>query len=215
MMEIRVAEHTAFERLYRIDGQEQLSFVVEAGASAKIVLAVLPAAREAVCRVRVALAGEGAECRLYGLFIAGAGERAEIRTEIEHLAADCASTQDVRGVASGDGRGVFDGRIRVAPGAGRTQAFQQNHNLLLSDSASIETRPHLEIYADDVKCSHGATIGQLDPQAVFYMRQRGLDEDEARKLQLYGFVRTVIDHIPSPEEAEKTDAVVTAKIDSL
>jgi Fe-S cluster assembly protein SufD len=215
MMDIRIPENSARDKVYLVDRQQELSFVVEAGGALNLVLIALPAAGRVTAHVRVALAGEGAACRLYGLFVSGAGEQAEVYTEIEHRAPGCTSVQDFRGVAAGDGRGVFDGLIRVVSDAQRTQASQQNRNLLLSDAASIETRPHLEIYADDIKCSHGATVGQLDPQAVFYLRQRGLDEDEARNLQLYGFVRTIIDRIASPEEAERIDGIVTAKIDRL
>ena len=163
----------------------------------------------------LALEGKGIESHLYGLFISGEGEHMDNHTNIEHRVSDCASFEDFRGVASANGVGAFNGRILVAPDAQRTQAFQKNHNLLLSPGASIHTKPQLEIYADDVKCSHGATIGQLDPQAVFYMRQRGIGEEEARKLQLYGFVRTVIDKISLPAAAEAVDALVTAKIDRL
>ena len=161
------------------------------------------------------LEGKNAENHTHGLFIAGQGQHMDSHTNIEHRVADCTSFEDFRGVASGDGVGAFNGRILVAPDAQRTQAFQENHNLLLSDDAAIYTKPQLEIYADDVKCSHGATIGQLDPQAVFYMRQRGIGENEARKLQMYGFVRTIIDKISLREAAEAVDAMVTAKIDRL
>jgi Fe-S cluster assembly protein SufD len=210
-MTIRVPENTTLEQLYLIDTETDLSFTVEAGASLQIVLVNLGA----VGRVRVALTGAGAEANVYGLFVAGAGERVEYRTDIEHLTGGCTSNQDFRGVASGDGTGVFDGRIHVAPEAQRTQAFQRSKGLLLSDLSSIEVRPQLEIYADDVRCSHGASIGQLDPQAIFYMRQRGIGEDEARKLQLQGFVREILDKIPAAVDAAGIDALVTAKIDSL
>jgi Fe-S cluster assembly protein SufD len=214
-MEIRVPKNTRFDRFYRIDSEENLSFRVEAGALLKIVLIALPAAGKAVGRIRVALEGEGAEAHLYGLFLAGAGECSEYYTDVEHLVPGCTSRQDFRGVASGDGAGLFEGRIRVAADAQHTQAFQYSKGLILGDLSSIQTRPQLEIYADDVKCSHGATIGQLDPQAIFYMRQRGIGEDEARKLQLHGFVHTIIDQIPSPETADAVDAMITAKIESL
>ncbi|MCD8186763.1 MAG: Fe-S cluster assembly protein SufD [Rikenellaceae bacterium] len=161
------------------------------------------------------LEGKGAENHMHGLFMAGEGEHLDSHTNIEHRAADCISYEDFRGVASGDGVGVFNGRILVAQDAQRTQAFQENHNLLLNDDAAIHTKPQLEIYADDVKCSHGATVGQLDEQAVFYMRQRGIGQQEARKLQLYGFVRTIIDKITLRKVAEAVDGLVTAKIDRL
>ena len=161
------------------------------------------------------LIGRNAENHTHGLFIADKGQHMDSHTNIEHRVEDCTSFEDFRGVASADGVGAFNGRILVAPDAQRTRAFQENHNLLLSDDAVIYTKPQLEIYADDVKCSHGATIGQLDPQAIFYMRQRGITEEEARKLQLYGFVRTIIDKISAREIADAVDEILTAKIDRL
>ena len=161
------------------------------------------------------LEGGNAENHTHGLFIAGENQHMDSHTNIEHRVADCTSFEDFRGVAAGEGVGAFNGRILVAQDAQRTQAFQQNHNLLLSNDAVIYTKPQLEIYADDVKCSHGATIGQLDPQAIFYMRQRGISEEEARKLQMYGFVRTIIDKINLREIADAVDELVTAKIDRL
>jgi len=209
---VRVAPGEAIERLYIIDGETDIALYLDSGAKARVVAL---AVGNAAGRLRVELVGEGAEAHLYGLFIAGAGERATIRTEVEHAAAGCSSTQDFRGVAAADGRGAFDGLIRVAPDAQRTQAFQSNHNLLLGGNAMIESRPQLEIYADDVKCSHGATTGQLDPQALFYMRQRGLDAEQARKLQLLGFVRTIVERIADPADAARADTLVTQKIDRL
>ncbi len=211
-MTIRIPENTVFEKAYVFENEDIMSISVEAGASARLVLIALGTA---TARVRVELAGEGAEAQLYGLFMAGAGEKAAYYAEIEHLVPRCVSRQDFRGVVSGDGQGLFEGLIRVAPGAQETQAYQQSKGLLLSDLSVIETRPQLEIYADNVKCSHGATTGQLDPQAVFYMRQRGLSEDEARKLQLQGFVREIIGRIPPSEEAERIDALVSKKLSEL
>lgn len=191
------------------------SFVRQANNSSFRSVAVTAAGGMIRNNTDLALEGRGIESHLYGLFIAGAGEHMDNYTNIEHRMPDCASFEDFRGVASADGVGAFNGRILVAPDAQRTRAFQENHNLLLSDEAAIYTKPQLEIYADDVKCTHGATIGQLDPQAVFYMRQRGLGEEEARKLQLYGFVRTIIDKISLRDVAEAVDVLVTAKIDRL
>ncbi len=206
MRTIHVPENTTFREVF--DREVDLSIVVGAGARVELVLvAIEPSAG----RVRVVLEGAGAEAHLRGLFIAGAGERVSYHTEIEHLVPDCTSRQDFRGVASGDGHGLFEGLIRVAPAAQRTQAFQQSNNLIMSDLAVIEARPQLEIYADDVKCSHGATVGPLDAQALFYLRQRGLSEEEARRLQLQGFVNQIV----SPDEMPEIAAAVARKIESL
>ncbi len=206
MKTIRVPENTTFREVF--DREVDLSIVVGAGARVELVLVAVEPSENCV---RIMLEGTGAEANLRGLFIAGAGEQVSYRTEIEHLVPDCTSRQDFRGVASGDGRGVFEGLIRVAQDAQRTQAFQQSNNLILSGLATIEARPQLEIYADDVKCSHGATVGQLDPQALFYLRQRGLSEEEARRLQLQGFVNQIV----SPDEMPEIAAAVARKIESL
>ncbi len=145
------------------------------------------------------LNGTGVESHLYGFFASGQGQHIDNYSNIEHRVPDCQSFELFKGIASANGVGVFNGRILVAEDAQRTRAFQENHNLLLSDHASVYTKPQLEIHADDVKCSHGATIGQLDEQAVFYMRQRGIGENDARKLQMFGFVNDIIEKIGIPE----------------
>ncbi|MDD3108723.1 MAG: Fe-S cluster assembly protein SufD [Alistipes sp.] len=140
----------------------------------------------------VQLTGAGAENHTDGLMLCGTHEQIDFTTDLRHEAPDCTSHELFKGVAAEEGCGVFSGRIYVAPGAQRTQAFQQSNNLLLNDRAHFYAKPHLEIYADDVKCSHGATVGQLDDQAIFYMRQRGIDEAQARRLQMSGFINQVI-----------------------
>ncbi len=138
------------------------------------------------------LAESGCESNLYGLWFATGGERADVNVRVNHLVADCNSFQLVKGVASGEAVGSFTGLVYVARDAQRTVALQQSRNLLMSDDARIYTEPQLEIYADDVKCSHGATVGQMDGEAVFYMRQRGISEQDARRLQMFGFVNDII-----------------------
>ncbi len=140
------------------------------------------------------LTGREAESYLYGLYLHGERERCDVGVTVNHLVPECRSYEMVKGVASGEATGSFTGRVYVAQDAQHTDAFQQSRNLLLSPEAHIYTRPQLEIYADDVKCSHGATVGQLDAEAIYYMRQRGIGEDEARRLQLHGFVNDVISH---------------------
>lgn len=163
----------------------------------------------------ILLEGRGAENHTYGLYISGEGQHIDNYTNIEHRVADCTSFENYKGIASGDGVAAFNGRILVNPDAQRTQAFQENHNLLLSDNARIYTKPQLEIYADDVKCSHGATVGQLDPLAVFYMRQRGIGEVEARKLQMYGFVNDIIGKVDMEPLSELMGHVAADKIERL
>ncbi|MCP5151519.1 MAG: Fe-S cluster assembly protein SufD [Ectothiorhodospiraceae bacterium] len=143
----------------------------------------------------VALEGEGAQCTLDGLFLVAGRQHSDLRLRIEHESPECRSEQLFKGILDGHSRGVFDGRVRVHPDAQKSDARQTNHNLLLSRDAEVDTKPQLEIYADDVKCSHGATVGQLDDNMLFYLRARGIDGDTARALLTYGFARDVVDRI--------------------
>ncbi|MEQ1579972.1 MAG: Fe-S cluster assembly protein SufD [Steroidobacteraceae bacterium] len=140
----------------------------------------------------IRLAGSGASCELNGVFLADGTQHTDTHSCIEHAVPQTRSSQDYRGLADGKGRGVFNGKVVVHKDAQKTDARQSSRNLLLSNSAEIDTRPELEIYADDVKCSHGATTGQLDAAALFYLRSRGIAEDEARGLLALAFVETVL-----------------------
>lgn len=149
--------------------------------------------------LRVVLEGSGAQARLSGLFMADSGCDHHLRTRIEHRATHTTSDQRYRGVAAGRGRGSYDGKIVVAKGAQKTASRQSSRNLLLSREAEIDTRPQLEINADDVKCSHGATTGTLDKQMEFYLLSRGLNPQAARALLTYAFVEDVVkDLTPAP-----------------
>lgn len=141
---------------------------------------------------RIDLNGSGAENTLGGVFLAAGEEHCVVELRTNHNVPDCRSNSYVKGVAGGSAVGEFRGLVYVARDAQRTDAQQQNRNILLSDTARITTKPQLEIYADDVKCSHGATIGQMDAEAILYMRQRGLSEAQARRLQIEGFVGDVV-----------------------
>jgi Fe-S cluster assembly protein SufD len=140
----------------------------------------------------IRLLGNGANCELNGVFLADGTQHTDTHSCIEHLVPGTQSSQDYRGLADGKGRGVFNGKVVVHKDAQKTDAKQSSRNLLLSNTAEIDTRPELEIYADDVKCSHGATTGQLDQTALFYLRSRGIAEDEARGLLALAFVETVL-----------------------
>ncbi len=137
--------------------------------------------------VHPVLAGEGGECLINGLFIGDDRQHMDNYMLVEHASPHCASHQFYNGILSGSAHGVFHGRIVVHKDAQKTDAKQTNRNLLLSDDAQINTKPQLEIYADDVKCTHGATIGQIDENQLFYLRSRGLDESSARGLLLLAF----------------------------
>ncbi len=133
------------------------------------------------------LAGEGGECLINGLFMANARQHMDNYMKVEHASPHCESRQVFKGILDGQSHGVFHGRIIVHKDAQKTDAKQTNMNLLLSEDAQIDTKPQLEIYADDVKCTHGATVGQIDEDAIFYLRSRGLAEASARALLLYAF----------------------------
>ena len=133
--------------------------------------------------VQVNLAKPGAHCDLFGVFMAGEGQHVDNHIRVDHTAPRTISRETFRGIIGDRGRGVFNGKVVVHKDAQQIDATQSSDNLLLSDRGEINTKPELEIYADDVKCSHGATVGQLDEDQLFYMRSRGVDEATARGLR--------------------------------
>ena len=145
--------------------------------------------------VAVRLQGPGAQTTLNGLYMPRNRQHLDNPTTIDHVAPECTSRELYKGVVDGRGRGVFDGRVVVRPGAMKTDSSQTNKNLLLSESAQVNTRPRLEIFADDVKCAHGAAVGQLDEEAVFYLRSRGIPEPAARDLLTYAFIGEMLELI--------------------
>jgi Fe-S cluster assembly protein SufD len=144
---------------------------------------------------RTVLNGEGAEALLHGLYVIGGRQHVDNHTAIDHAQPHCASRELYKGILDGQAVGVFNGKIIVRPGAQKTDSKQSNKNLLLSEDAVINTKPQLEIYADDVKCTHGATIGQIDADALFYLRSRGIGLEEARTMLTEAFAQDVIDRI--------------------
>ena len=141
------------------------------------------------------LDGEGAECTLNGLYLADGDRLVDNHTTIDHAKAHCPSHEIYKGILGGRARAVFNGKIVVRPDAQKTNAKQTNRALLLSDSASINTKPQLEIFADDVKCTHGAAIGQLDEDAIFYLRARGMTFAEARDMLIHAFAGEILDRV--------------------
>jgi Fe-S cluster assembly protein SufD len=142
------------------------------------------------------LAAAGAECRFNGLYLACGQAQVDTHTRFDHLAPHTTSREWVKGVLDDESRGVFSGRVVVHPDAQRSDAEQSNRNLLLSPRAEADSRPQLEIYADDVKCAHGAATGSLDPEQLFYLRNRGLDVAHARQLLVYGFAADALARLP-------------------
>ena len=145
--------------------------------------------------VNAVLDGEGCECALDGLYLLSGRQHVDNHTRLEHAKPHCDSREIYKGILDGKSSGVFHGRIVVRPGAQKTDSKQTNNNLLLSDEALVNSKPQLEIYADDVKCTHGATIGQLDEDSLFYLRCRGIDRKTARSLLIYAFASEVINRI--------------------
>lgn len=143
----------------------------------------------------IALKAAGAQTDQHGLFLVDGNRHLDLRTMVDHAAAYTQSTQDYRGIAADRGRGIFNGKVRVAPQSQKISAQQSSRNLLLNIGCEIDTKPALEIYADDVKCSHGATVGQLDNTALFYLRSRGVPEQEARSILTLAFAESVLERI--------------------
>ncbi len=160
----------------------------------------------------VLLAGEGAECTLEGAYLTRDGEHVDHHTFIDHAQAHGTSRESYRGVLDGKSRAVFDGSIVVRRDAQKTNAHQENRNLLLSDDAVVNTKPHLEIDADDVKCSHGATVGSLDEDQLFYLRARGIDADTARAVLTFAFLRSVVDRIPEEAVRQRLADALVARL---
>ncbi|MCH9671118.1 MAG: Fe-S cluster assembly protein SufD [Gammaproteobacteria bacterium] len=149
-------------------------------------------ARLARYDIDVVFAGAESVCTLNGLYVARGRQHVDYHTRVDHVAPNCTSDEYYKGILDGHGRGVFNGRVYVHQDAQKSDASQANHNLLLSDNAEIDTKPQLEIYADDVTASHGATVGQLDDDMLYYLRTRGLDEANARGLLTFGFAQEAI-----------------------
>ena len=166
-------------------------YQVQAGEVLNLEFVVLPGESKDI-DVSIDLTGPGAEAHLKALYLCRADEKVNFRIVMHHRAPGCKSTQLIKGIAGGAAQVHFDGTIVVAPDAQQTEAYQENHNIVLTEEAQVITRPQLEIYADDVKCSHGATVGRLNEDELFYMRSRGIPEKEAKALQILSFLSPVI-----------------------
>ena len=156
--------------------------------------------------------GAHCESNMNGITVLNNTEFGDHHTYIDHKNEKCESNEMYKGVYAGKSNGVFNGKIMVRPDAQKINAFQANNNLLLSDDCSINSKPQLEIYADDVKCSHGCTIGQLDEKALFYMRTRGISEKDARQILTFAFVAEALEKITVPSLYEKGKALIEAKL---
>jgi Fe-S cluster assembly protein SufD len=198
VVEVRVGEGAAVTH-YKIQDESERAFHV---ASTRAELArsgsydlttVTLGARLSRHNIGVELISEGAECRVDGLYIVSTGQHTDTHSLIDHRQPHCTSRQNYKGILDGRSRAVFNGRVFVHEGAHGTDAEQSNKNLLLSPDARVDTKPQLEIFNDDVKCSHGATVGQLEEEELFYLLSRGLHTDLARNLLTYGFAEEIVE----------------------
>jgi Fe-S cluster assembly protein SufD len=164
----------------------------------------------------VALLGPGAAVSLDGLFTATGTQHMDNRTVIDHISPHCDSLELYKGILDQNARGVFDGRIIVRPDAKKTASKQENRNMLLSETAIVDSKPTLEIHNDDVKCNHGSTIGQLDPESLFYLQSRGIDAEAARSLLIYAFASEIVDRMKlEPVQEQIRRALFRSRPDRL
>lgn len=158
--------------------------------------------------------GEHAECDLQGLYLAGDRQLMDHHLDVLHTQPNCTSRETFKGILYGRGRAVFDGRVLVAPQAQKTDAAMSNRNLLLSEGAEVDTKPQLEISADDVRCSHGTTIGQIEPEMLFYLRSRGLTASLARRMLCLGFAEEIIERLSSVAVRDHVSEQVGQRLES-
>ncbi|MBP3270519.1 MAG: SufD family Fe-S cluster assembly protein, partial [Bacteroidales bacterium] len=193
--EIRLVSGAEPPVFFKVGAEERLdiTFVVLPGTSAEI-------------PVTVDITGPGAVVDLKGIYLSSGTDKVTFNITMNHLVGGCVSRQLFNGLAAGQANCSFFGKIIVAQDAQKTEAYQENHNIVLSDDARVNTKPQLEIYADNVKCSHGATVGKLNEDEQFYMRSRGIPEDEAKVLQMISFVAPIL--------AGLEDEELTARIEN-
>ena len=158
------------------------------------------------------LDGEGADTQVYGLYLIDKTQHVENHLKVNHNVPHCTSNEKFKGVLDDEASGIFNGHVYVAPNAQKTDAHQNNSNIILTPKAKINSQPFLEIYADDVKCSHGTSTGQLDQEAMFYMRQRGISKANARILLMYAFAAEVSNHIGNKMLHEHIDDMIKRRL---
>jgi Fe-S cluster assembly protein SufD len=163
----------------------------------------------------IAIDGENCESHFYGLYLLNGNTIADNHTVVDHIKPNSFSNELYKGVMDGNSKGVFNGKIFVRPNAQKTNAFQSNRNILLTDTATINTKPQLEIWADDVKCSHGCTSGQLDEEALFYLRSRGIPTKEAKAMLLYAFAAETLQPIKNTELKNYLDGLISQRLNKF
>ena len=163
--------------------------------------------------VNIAMDGEGAECTLNGLYLSAHKQHVDNHTVIDHIKPHCSSREIYKGILDGNSSAVFNGSIVVRKDAQKTDARQSNKNLLLSEDAVINTKPQLEIFADDVKCTHGSTTGPVDEEMVFYLRSRGIGTDTARQMLIHAFAGEIIERIQCEPAREELDKIIWDRLE--
>ncbi|MBP9994491.1 MAG: Fe-S cluster assembly protein SufD [bacterium] len=162
--------------------------------------------------IHVDLDGEGADLQIYGLYLMDKQQHVDNQLKINHNVPNCTSNEKFKGILDNEATAVFNGHVLVAPNAQKTNAYQNNSNIILTDKAKVNTMPFLEIYADDVKCSHGTSTGQLDQEAMFYMRQRGIKKEDARMLLMYAFAAEISNHVNISALRERIDDMIQRRL---
>lgn len=161
--------------------------------------------------VNVALKGEGGNTTLDGLYLTAGDQLSDTHSMIDHAAPHCTSGEHYKGILDGKSRAVFNGKIMVRQGAQKTNSYQENRNILLSNEAKVDTKPQLEIFADDVKCSHGATVGQLSKESMFYLRSRGIGEEQSKMILIYAFASDVLKNIREDEVRNELEGILSTR----
>ena len=198
--DIVVKENASME-MYRIQNLDETTglkthFHIHQGRDSRVHFVVVSFnAGDLRNHIEVDIDGEGCETQVYGLYLVDKKQHVENYLKINHNVPHCTSDTRFKGIIDDEASAVFNGHVYVAPGAQKTDAQQNNANIILTPTAKIDTKPFLEIYADDVKCSHGTSTGQLDQEAMFYMRQRGISKANARMLLMYAFAAEISNHI--------------------
>jgi Fe-S cluster assembly protein SufD len=216
--ELVVGDNAVVEHL-KLQVESQRAFhiaTVEAHfdrASNVVIHSIALGAKLSRTNIHAHLAGQGLECILNGLYLTRSEQLADHYMIVEHAQPHCASHEYFNGILADKSKGVFHGRILVCPGAQKTDAKQTNKNLLLSDDATANSKPQLEIYADDVKCTHGATIGQLNDESIFYLRARGIGLETARRMLIHAFAGEIIDRVRCKAVREELDKLVWDRLE--
>jgi len=216
--ELALGEGAAIEHV-KFQDESQNAFHIAAlrahlGRSSNLIShSIATGARLSRNTIHTALAGEGVECVLNGLYLTRGEQLADHHMVVEHAQPHCNSHEYFNGILDGRSKGVFHGRILVRPAAQKTDAKQTNKNLLLSDEATVDTKPQLEIYADDVKCTHGATVGQLNDESIFYLRARGIGAETARRMLIHAFAGEIIERVQLAPAREELDKLIWERLE--